>query len=76
MTIKNVLPHWILYQITINPLTSVHYHLPPPPHPPHPTHSSLPCSLQLALMQVDASEEQVPCDGQGDSDHPQAPSHV
>ncbi|XP_039644222.1 coiled-coil domain-containing protein 57 isoform X2 [Perca fluviatilis] len=35
-------------QIPINPLTSVHHHL---PHPPHPTHSSLPCSLQMALMQ-------------------------
>lgn len=35
----------------------------------------LPCSFQLALVQVDVSVEQVVCGGQGDSDHPLAPSH-
>ena len=51
--------------------SSVHHNLPPPPPRCH-----LPRSLQLALVHVGASGEQVACGGQGDSDHPQALSHV
>ena len=47
----------------------VHYHL---PHP----RCHLPSSLQLSLVQVGASGEQVVGGGQGDSDHPPAHSHV
>ena len=42
--------------------SSVHHHLPNPPSRCH-----LPRSLQLALVQVGASGEQVACGGQGDS---------
>ena len=56
-------------------LLLAHHHLPPP----HPLpHCHLPRSLLLALMQVDALgvREQVVCGGQGNNNHPPAPSHV
>ena len=70
---QSILPHYILNKIIqINPPSSfVHHHLPhhhPRCHPPR--------SLLLALVQVGASGEQVACGGQGDRDHPSAPSHV
>lgn len=71
------LDHTILplnHQILMN-----HPSYPPPPHHPphfHPPRFHLPHALQLALLQVDALGEQVGCDGQGDSAHPPAPSHV
>ena len=51
-----------------SPFSSVHHHLPPRCH--------LPRSLQLALVQTGASGMQVASGGQGDSDHPPAPSYV
>ena len=42
----------------------------------HPPRSFLPRSLQLTVVQVGASCEQVECSGQGDCDHTPAPSHI
>ena len=66
---QSILPQWILnHQILMNPpSSSAHHHL--PPHPPPCYH--LPRSIQLGPVQVDASEEQVACGGQGNSDHHQ-----
>ena len=55
----------------MNHPSSLYHQLPPPPPRCH-----LPRSLQLALVHVGASEEQVACGGHGDSDHPSAHSHV
>ena len=54
-----------------SPSSSVHRRLPQPP-----SRCLLPRSLQLALVQLGGLGEQVACGGQGDSDHPPAPSHV
>ena len=69
---QSILP--LNHQTPMNlPSSFAHHHLPPP----HPLpHSHLPCSLLLALVQVDALGDQVVCGGQGDSDHSPAPSHV
>ena len=71
---QSILPHYILnHHIHMNPPSStVNHHLLHPPSPRcHP-----PRSLQLALVQVGVSGEQVACGGQDDSHHPPALSRV
>ena len=67
---QSILPHWILNHRSLIhfPFYSAHHHF----HLHH-TRSHLSRWLQLALMQVDALEEQVLCGVQGDSDHQPTP---